>query len=76
MNSGYWQIPIREEDKHKTAFITADGLWEFQVTPFGLKTSPAIFQRCMDQVLAGLKWGSCLVYLDDLLVMAPVSTSA
>lgn len=71
MNSGYWQIPIKEEDKHKTAFITADGLWEWECTPFGLKTSPAVFQRCMDQVLAGLKWGSCLVYLDDVLVMAP-----
>jgi hypothetical protein len=70
MNSGYWQIPVREEDKHKTAFITPDGLWEFQVTPFGLKTSPAVFQRCMDQILAGLKWGSCLVYLDDVLIMA------
>lgn len=71
MNSGYWQIPIREEDKHKTAFITADGLYEWQVTPFGLKTSPGVFQKCMDQVLAGLKWGSCLVYLDDVLIMAP-----
>lgn len=71
MNTGYWQIPIAEEDKHKTAFITPDGLWEFNVTPFGLKTYPAVIQRCMDQVLAGLQWGSCLVYLDNLLVMAP-----
>ena len=26
IKSGFWQIPIKEEDKHKTAFITADGL--------------------------------------------------
>lgn len=68
--AGYWQIPIKEEDKHKTAFITPDGLWEFEVLPFGMKSSPATFQRCMDQVLAGLKWGSCLCYLDDLVVMS------
>lgn len=68
--SGYWQIPIKESDKHKSAFITSEGLWEFNVLPFGMKTSPATFQRCMDQVLAGLKWGSCLCYLDDLIVMA------
>lgn len=71
MNSGYWQIPIKEDDRHKTAFITPDGCWEFNTMPFGLKTSPAIFQRCMDRVLAGLKWGHCLLYLDDVLVMAP-----
>lgn len=71
MNAGYWQIPIKEEDQAKTAFITPDGLYEFRVMPFGLKTSPAVFQRCMDRVLSGLKWGSCMVYLDDVLVMAP-----
>ena len=52
----------------KTAFVTADGLYEFNVLPFGLASSPACFQRCMDQVLAGLKWVSCLVYLDDVIV--------
>ena len=27
--AGYWQIEIVEEDKEKTAFITRDGLFEF-----------------------------------------------
>lgn len=71
LTSGFWQLPVREEDKHITAFVTPDGLWEYEVTPFGLKTSPAAFQNCMDRVLAGLKWGTCLLYLDDILVMAP-----
>jgi len=26
MNAGYWQIPIKEEDKHMTAFITPDAV--------------------------------------------------
>ena len=25
LNAGYWQIPILEEDKEKTSFITDDG---------------------------------------------------
>lgn len=66
--SGFWQINLTEDAKQKTAFITPDGLHEFQVLPFGLASSPACFQRCMDQVLAGLKWKSCLVYLDDIIV--------
>ena len=38
--------------------------------PFGLCTVPATFQRVMDTVLSGLKWQSCLVYLDDIVVFA------
>ena len=36
MHAGYWQIPMKEEDKPKTAFITTEGLFEFNVMPFGL----------------------------------------
>ncbi|CAF4554058.1 unnamed protein product [Rotaria sp. Silwood2] len=28
MKSGFWQIPIKEEDKYKTTFNTPDGLYE------------------------------------------------
>ena len=32
---GYWQIPVSAESKQKTAFITHEGLFEFDVMPFG-----------------------------------------
>lgn len=70
LKSGYWQIQVDERDREKTAFITPDGLFEFQVMPFGLCSAPATFQRVMDTVLAGLKWQTCLVYLDDVVVFA------
>ena len=38
--------------------------------PFGLTNAPATFQRYMDMVLAGLKWTSLLVYLDDICVFS------
>jgi hypothetical protein len=71
MQAGYWQVEVDEQDRAKTAFITTDGLFEFHVMPFGLTNASATFQRMMDVVLAGLKWNSCLVYLDDIVVFAP-----
>ncbi|MBS2634167.1 RNA-directed DNA polymerase, partial [Salmonella enterica subsp. enterica serovar 1,4,[5],12:i:-] len=70
LKTGYWQIEVDERDREKTAFITPDGLFEFKVMPFGLCSAPATFQRVMDTALAGLKWQTCLVYLDDVVVFA------
>ena len=65
--SGYWQVEVSDNDWAKTAFCTHEGLFEFKVMPFGLCNAPATFQRLMDLVLAGAKWSTCLVYLDDII---------
>jgi len=67
--SGYWQVEVDQLDRHKTAFCTPHGLYEFKVMPFGLCNAPATFQRLMDLMLTGLQWSSCLVYLDDIIVL-------
>lgn len=66
--SGYWQVEVDPQSRPKTAFITRQGLFEFNVLPFGLTNSPSTFQRLMDLVLADLQWTTCLVYLDDIIV--------
>ena len=53
----------------KRQFCTPEGFFEFNVMPFGLCNAPATFQRLMDSVLAGLHWKTCLVYIDDIIIV-------
>jgi len=67
-NAGYWQIPIAEEDKPKTAFTCHCRTYQCTRLPFGLCNAPASFQRAIDMILSGVKWQNVLVYLDDLII--------
>ena len=62
-------MPVAEEDRHKTAFTTPIGLFQFRVMPFGLSGAPASFQRMIDRLVDGLQDYSA-AYLDDLVVFS------
>jgi hypothetical protein len=70
LKAGYWQLVMDEESIPKTAFRCQRGHFEFLVMPFGLCNAPAVFQRTMDKVLAGLIGICCMVHLDDLVIFS------
>ncbi|CAF4617635.1 unnamed protein product, partial [Didymodactylos carnosus] len=59
LKSGYFQVKIQETDKEKTAFVTQDGLWEFNVLPQGVMNGPPTFQRVMHNLIGNGRCG-CL----------------
>ena len=59
LRSGYWQVAIDPESADKTASVTIKGTLWFKVLGFGLTNAPALFQRLMDLVLAGLTREVC-----------------
>ncbi|CAF1634619.1 unnamed protein product, partial [Didymodactylos carnosus] len=65
----FYQIPIREADKEKTAFVTPFGHYQFNVLPMGLKNSPPTFQKVMNSTLKHCRSFS-LVYVDDIIVFS------
>ncbi|CAM5114968.1 unnamed protein product [Eretmochelys imbricata] len=66
LTKGYWQVPLDESAKERSAFTTHLGLYEFNVLPFGLRNATATFQRLVDGLLAGLG-----EYAVDTLTMWP-----
>ena len=70
LKSAFWQIPLDEESRPKTAFaVHGRGLFHFNVLAFGLADSPRKMQRLMDTIFGPELSPYLLCYLDDLLVM-------
>ena len=67
---GYHQVPVREVDRDKTAWITPFGVYRFKRMPFGLRNSGATFQRLIDQLRKLLPLLLLLLYLDDILLLS------
>ena len=67
LNSGFWQVGLRSEDREKTAFATFLGLFHFTVIPFGLATVPSTFERLVEDIFRSRNWVELLLYMDDII---------
>ena len=60
------QLPLDEQSKLLTTINTTKGLFVYIRLPFGVSSAPIVFQRTLDQLLAGIPMA--VIYLDDILV--------
>ena len=65
-NSGFWQIPLSEDSRLLTTFITPHGRYCFNKLPFGISSAPELFQSRMNRILEGLEGNLC--HMDDVLI--------
>ena len=66
LRRAYHQLEVTEESKKYLTINTHKGLFQYNRLVFGITSSPAIWQRAIDQVLQGVPGNQCI--LDDMLI--------
>ncbi|XP_055622354.1 uncharacterized protein K02A2.6-like [Toxorhynchites rutilus septentrionalis] len=66
IKEAFLQIELAPESRDVTTFISSKGLYRFKRLPFGLVTAPELFQKVVDQILAGCQ--GTYWYLDDVII--------
>ena len=64
----YNQIRMDETNQEKTSFVTSQGLFCYEVMPFGLKNVGATYQRLVNHMCRPQIRRNVEVYVDDMLV--------
>ena len=67
--NGSFQLPLAEESRYITTFITPRGCYRFKRTPFGLSDASEAFQKMMDKILFGVE--GVRISIDDVVIHAP-----
>ena len=66
LSDAYLQVELDEQSKNLVTINTPLGLFRYNRMPFGISNASAIFQRIIDQVIAGIP--NFIAYFDDILI--------
>ena len=66
LQNAYLQIPVDEKSQNLLVINTHKGLFRYKRLPFGLSSSPGIFQRFISGLLAHVE--GVAAYLDDIII--------
>lgn len=66
LRQAYLQLPLDEASRIVTTINTSKGLYTYNRLPFGIASSPAIWQRTMDTILQGIPGVQC--NQDDMII--------
>jgi len=73
LKSGFHQCELDEESIKVCCFSTPFGCYRYKRLPFGLKSSPEVFQNAVTKVFKGIP--GIHIYYDDILISAVLSSS-
>lgn len=66
ISNAYYHVELSKKSRELTTFMSGRGLMRYRRMMFGLNAAPEIFQKTMENMLAGLK--GVIVFVDDIVV--------
>ncbi|PKI66255.1 hypothetical protein CRG98_013336 [Punica granatum] len=70
LKAEFWQLGIHLEDKAKIGFYIPNAYYQWEIMPFGHKTTSSLLQKAMCRIFSPIM-DQALVYIDDILLSSP-----
>ena len=75
LQSGFHQVPLDEDSRNLTGFLTPFGKFRYKTMPQGISGAPNSFQSLLDALLKGIQYKYVVAYIDDICCFSPTFES-